>query len=395
MTSERAIVICPVVPYPEVGGGHKRTMRLLETIEAAGVTPHLLTTDGRDAGGVAALRSRGWVVEVLPDAPVTALRRARQHARRLPSPFLPTVAARLRELVAEGCAFVQVEHTQSAYYARAIGATPWVLSLHNVDSELMKSVVRSQRPSRAWAGSLNRWLALRTVERRAVPRAHTVLCVSEEDRRQLARLSERVVVIPNGVDDAFFDVPAELPPDETVLFFGQYDYTPNALGIERFLRQGWPLVAQQRPEARLRLVGAGMSSRLRALAERVERVETVGFVEELAGELTSSRVVLVPIWAGGGTRLKALESLAAARPVAGTPLGMEGIGFEAGVHGELGHDPAELARLTVDLLADDSRARRLAAAGRELAERFRWERVTAPAVRIYRELAELRTNVHG
>lgn len=387
MESKRAVVICPVLPYPEVGGGHKRTMRLLEAIESAGVTPHLVTTDRRDGSAEAALRARGWGLNIVAEAPGRITRRAGQHMRRLPSPYLEAVATRVAELVAEGCAFVQVEHTQSAYYQRAIGSTPWVLSLHNVDSHLMRSVVRSQRPSRMWLGSVNRWLALRSVERRAVPAANAVLCVSEDDRRALAQLSENVIVVPNGVDDAFFGVPAELPTEETVLFFGQFDYPPNALGIERFLRDGWPIVSSRRPKATLRLVGGGMSRGLRELATRVGGAEVVGFVPNLAAELAASRIALVPLWAGGGTRLKVVESLAAARPVVGTPLGVEGIGFEAGVHGEIGEDPAELAQLTVALLDDSTRASRLAEAGRELAETFRWRRATRPAERLYRELA--------
>lgn len=380
-------MICPVLPYPEVGGGHKRTMRLLEAIEVAGVLPHLVTTDGRDETGASTLRSRGWAVDVVRDAPATVTGRASQHLRRLPSPYLPAVARRVAELVAEGCAFVQVEHTQSAYYHRSIGSAPWVLSLHNVDSQLMRSVARSQRPSREWVGSVNRWLALRSVERRALPSADAVLCVSEEDRRTLARLTRNAIVVPNGVDDQFFEVPTELPAREAVLFFGQFDYAPNALGIERFLHEGWPTVASQRPGATLRLVGRGMSGRLRELAESVERVEVAGFVPDITAELAASRVALVPIWAGGGTRLKVLESLAAARPVVGTPLGVEGIGFENGVHGGVGADSAELAALTVELLSDGARAQRLAAAGRQLAERFRWEKATRPAERLYRELA--------
>jgi glycosyltransferase involved in cell wall biosynthesis len=397
MASERAIVICPVVPYPEVGGGHKRTMRLLEAIEAAGLTPHVLTADGRHQGGVEALRSRGWVVDVVPEPAATPMRRAAQKLRMLPSPYLPAVAVRLSQLVAEGCAFVQAEHTQSAYYRPDDGATPWILSLHNVDSRLMRSVVRARRPGAAWLTSVSHLLALRSVERRALPRSDAVICVSEEDRRELARIARRVVVAPNGVDDVFFDVPAELPENERVLFFGQYDYAPNALGMERFLREGWPLVAAERPAATLRLAGGGMSLALRELVDRTERAAALGFVADLPGELASSKVAIVPIWAGGGTRLKALESLAAARPVVGTPLGMEGIGFEGGAHGELANTPAELGRLTAEVLADQARARRLAAGGRELAERFRWSRVTLPAQRLYRELAQrnVPTNVQA
>lgn len=380
-------MICPVVPYPEIGGSHKRTMRLLEAIEAAGIVPHLVTTDGRDEAGVAALRARGWSLDVVPDAEVSVRRRARQHLRRLPSPYLEGVAARVRELVEEGCAFVQVEHTQSAYYGRSIGKAPWVLSLHNVDSQLMRSVVRAQRPSREWLSSLNRWLALQSVERRSLSGADVVLCVSDEDRRVFEARARRVIVVPNGVDDQFFEVPSELPHGRTALFFGQFDYLPNALGIERFLREAWPSVASSCPSANLRLVGRGMTGRLRALAESSARVEVVGFAEDLTAELAAARVVLVPIWAGGGTRLKVLESLAAARPVVGTEVGVEGIGFKSGVHGEVANDPSELARRTVDLLDDDERAARVAAAGRELAESFRWKHATRPAEQLYRRLA--------
>src|SRR5215211_9350360 len=133
MGSARAAVICPVLPYPPVGGGHKRTLRLLEAMERAGVTPQIVTTDGSQPDGVTELRGRGWSVDVVEHRPPPARARLRQHLARRPSPYIPAVAARVRQLVAEGSAFVQVEHTQSAYYEREFGGTPWVLSLQNVD----------------------------------------------------------------------------------------------------------------------------------------------------------------------------------------------------------------------------------------------------------------------
>jgi polysaccharide biosynthesis protein PslH len=387
MTPERAIVICPVVPYPEVGGGHKRTMRLLEVMEAVGLTPHLLTTDGRDQDGVAALRSRGWRVDVLPGPPSTAARRTLQHLRRLPSPYLPAVAERVRELVAEGCAFVQAEHTQSAYYARAIAGARWVLSTQNVDSEMLRSIARAERPlTTGWLRARMRWQALRAVERRALPRADAVLCVSAADAELFAPYAREVVVAPNGVDDELFEVDAELPGEERVLFFGQYDFAPNLQGIARFLREGWPVVSAARPAARLRLAGGGMGEDLRRLALRTERVEVLGFVDDLVAEIAASRLSLVPVWAGGGTRLKVLESLAAGRPVAGTPLGVQGIGFEPGKHGVVADSPQALGRVAADLLEDDALSRRLAAEGRLLAEGFRWTRTMEPAEQLYRRL---------
>jgi glycosyltransferase involved in cell wall biosynthesis len=119
------------------------------------------------------------------------------------------------------------------------------------------------------------------------------------------------------------------------------------------------------------------------LSASAERVDAIGFVDDMAAELAASRLVVVPIWAGGGTRLKVLESLAAARPVAGTGLGVQGVGFEDGRHGLVVDDPAGLARAAAALLADEALARRFAEAGRALAERFRWTRTLAPAEELY------------
>jgi glycosyltransferase involved in cell wall biosynthesis len=384
-------VVCPLVPYPPASGGVKRTLRLLEAIERAGGAPHVLTTDSQRESAEG-LRARGWRVEVVPERPPTLTSRAGQHLRRLPSPFLDGVAERLRELAAGRCPFVQLESTQSAYYLGSLHGTPTVLSLHNVDSEMLRSVARAERAlTPAWARTWNRALATRTVERRTLPRATAVLCVSDDDAGALAALARRVVVAPNGVDDELFEVDPALPLGERVLFFGRLDYPPNVHGLERTLAEVWPRVRGQRPEALLAVAGAGMPERLAGRVAEAERVEALGFVPDLRSELERARVVLVPVWQGGGTRLKVLEGLAAGRPLAGTPLGVAGLGFEAGRHGLVARGAAELADAVVTLLADRERSLRLAREGRLLAERFHWRDTLRPAEELYRELLDVDT----
>jgi polysaccharide biosynthesis protein PslH len=389
---KRALVVCPLLPFPPGSGGHKRTLRLLEALARSGAVPHLLTTDARPEA-VEEARRRGWTVDVLPEPRPTLASRAAQHARRLPSPYLSAVGRRLAELAREGCAFVQFEHGQSAYYLRALAGTPAVLSLHNVDSDMLRSVARGESGlarMRAW----NRSRAMGAVERRALPAVDAVLCVSEDDARALEPGARRVLVVPNGVDEELFSVDPGLPPGERVLFFGRLDYAPNVHGLERMLTEVWPQVAVARPGAVLAIAGAGMSARLEALARRTERVEVLGFVPDLVPELARARVVAVPIWQGGGTRLKVLEGLAAARPLVGTPLGVAGVGFEAGRHGLVAGDPAGFASATAQLLEDAARSAELAARGRELASRFRWPEVTQPAEVLYRSWVN-RTNVQA
>jgi glycosyltransferase involved in cell wall biosynthesis len=378
------VVVCPLLPEPPVTGGQKRTLRLLEAMARAGLHPHVLTADPGAPGAAAALRVRGWAVEVIEEPPPSSADRLRQHAARRPSPFLRRLGARVAEL-GRGAALVQVEHTQSAYYPAPDGV-PWVLSLHNLDSALARSVARQRRPGgRAWLAAVNRAAALRSVERRVLPRADHVLCVSAADADAVRAAGGRPLLAPNGVDDAFFAVPG--PGEERALFFGHFGYAANRIGLERFLRDGWPETLARRPDARLAVAGGGLDDDLRARLAGEPGVEVLGLVDDMPAALARARAVIVPIWEGGGTRLKVLEALAAARPVVATALGASGVGFVDGRHGRLAEAPAELGAALADLLADPARAAALGAAGRALAEPLRWPRALAEAEALYAELA--------
>ena len=167
--------------------------------------------------------------------------------------------------------------------------------------------------------------------------------------------------------------PARSPTrGERALFFGHFGYEANRRGVERFLAEGWPRVRHLRPSARLAIAGGGMDEALRLRLAAVEGVEVLGLVADLPGALAAARAVVVPIWEGGGTRLKVLEALAAGRAVVATSLGASGVGFEDGRHGLLGERPAELAAALV------GPARRPASGRRRWASRGgRWPSATA------------------
>jgi len=383
-----ALVVVPVLPYPTVSGAHKRTLRLLETIAQAGGRPHLLSTDRGAPGAVEALRERGWTVERLPEARPRVGARIAQHLLRRPSPYLGAVAARLREL-APDAAFVQLEHTQSTYYLRHCAGRPVVASFHNVDSRMLWSIARSVRGIER-ARYANRAAATRTQERRAARRADAAIVVCAADRAYFARYARTVVEAPNGVDDEFFAIDPALPPSEDLLIFANYGYKPNELGLARFLSEGWPRLRERRPAARLLIAGRELPPALRRRALETPGVQVLGYVQDLPALIASSRVLLAPLWAGAGTKLKVLEGLASARPVVATPDAVSNLPFRDGAHGLLGGTPAELADAAEALLRDSGRAAALARNGRALAERYRWSLALADAAALYRRLLESR-----
>ena len=281
-----------------------------------------------------------------------------------PPPPPPALAGghRAGAQLAAGAAVVQFEDIWAAQHALdASDAAPVVVSLYNVESLARVGGAEA-------GGARERWrlASIGSVERRAVRRADLTICVSEADEAHFRALGARhPLLIPNGVDEHLFGLPAGPGKDNRLLFFGQLAYRPNSEGIERFLRRGWPLVREQEPAATLRIAGPGATPPLEALAAATPGVELIGFVDDVAPEIAAARAVVAPIRFGGGTRIKVLEAMAAARPVVGTSLAVEQIGFADGEHGRIRDDDEALARELVALLRDPGSAARLGAAARE------------------------------
>jgi glycosyltransferase involved in cell wall biosynthesis len=85
----------------------------------------------------------------------------------------------------------------------------------------------------------------------------------------------------------------------------------------------------------------------------------------------------VPLFHGGGTRLKVLEAWALGRPIVSTTIGVAGLGVVPGREALVADDSVAFAEALVDVLLDPAVGEALIAAGREAVERFRAERVQA------------------
>ena len=85
----------------------------------------------------------------------------------------------------------------------------------------------------------------------------------------------------------------------------------------------------------------------------------VGAVPDVAPWYAEADAVVVPIRAGGGTRIKALEAFSYRRPVVGTSIGLEGIEVRPEEHVLIGDTPAELAAQCARLMADPKPAEAL------------------------------------
>jgi glycosyltransferase involved in cell wall biosynthesis len=212
------------------------------------------------------------------------------------------------------------------------------------------------------------------LERAAARAYHGLVLVGAEDAATLgggAIDRSRAVIVPNGVDTTAL-VPTPLPAAPRLLLPASLNYRPNVLGAVWFCETVLPLVREQVPGTTLDLVGRHPVDEVLALRVHAG-VEVHGDVPRMAPWFDRARVVVVPVRVGTGTRLKALEAMAAGRPVVGTTIGLEGLRITDGVHACVTDEPRAMADAIVRALTSDEHALALAEGGRRHVEAlFSW-----------------------
>ena len=146
--------------------------------------------------------------------------------------------------------------------------------------------------------------ALRRMEQRTIGWFDSVVVVSRQERARLGPEARSVLVCPNGREPSAV-LPEALEP--TVAFVATMGWAPNIDAAVWLGREIWPRVRERVPGARLLLVGKDPAPAVIALAD--DDIEVTGTVAEVNPYLARSRVVVAPLRAGGGTRLKIMEAL--------------------------------------------------------------------------------------
>jgi hypothetical protein len=151
-------------------------------------------------------------------------------------------------------------------------------------------------------------------------RADLAIAIQDDERAELKRLAPSVPIVTAGVD---FDVVGDqrVPTEGQILFVAS-DNARNRKGLDDFLRLAWPRIRHSVPKAELLVVG-GVG---KVLAGReVSGVGVVGRVEDLTPRYENATLVINPVVAGTGLKIKILEALCHLRPVVTWPAGVEGL----------------------------------------------------------------------
>ncbi len=284
-------------------------------------------------------------------------------------PASPERLATIRALVeSEPFDVIVSEFEGTAEMTSWIRGIPKVIVLHNTLSTLFERA-RQTGPT-TWEDKLFYGAELhkiRRYERKNYAAFDLGITCSQHDRELLRRRCPDLPgeIIPNGVDAQRFTPQEFTGQNNRLMYFGHYGYPPNADAVLYFGREILPLIRQRRPDVRTWAVGHMPPAEFHA----IDGLDVVGSVPDVRPYLAQADVIVVPLRAGSGTRLKILEAMAMGKAVVSTTLGAEGLDVTNGKDILLADRPEDFTDCALRLLEQPELRRSLGEHARRLVER--------------------------
>jgi glycosyltransferase involved in cell wall biosynthesis len=261
---------------------------------------------------------------------------------------------------------------------------PMVLDEHNAVWTIFQRMARQERGLKRLLLEVE-WRRLKRYEGRICRASAAVVAVSADDRAALldAGAPESIAVIPIAGEIRELQPVRRNPDAHGILSMATMYWPPNIDGVLWFAREILPLIRQAEPDAPCYIVGARPPQSVVELGAD-STIQVTGYVADPAAYLQSSAVMVVPLRAGGGMRVKILEALARGIPVVSTTIGAEGIDVTPGQHLLIADEPAAFAAAVVQLLRDRACGDQIAQQGRShAAARYDWRTVCTAIEPVY------------
>ncbi len=221
--------------------------------------------------------------------------------------------------------------------------------------------------------------------------ADRLIAMSQDDKRfinDLLNEQDKVDVVSNGVDSAWFDqVKRDLPAEPTLLYVGTFKWLPNIEAVNFLVNHVWPLVKNQLPNAKLRIVGNAPTKKIKQYGFNDPQITVSGRIPDIRAAFKQAHVLVAPVFSGKGTRYKILEAMACGTPVVASETAVEGLRVKNGRHALISNQAQDIADKTVKVIKDKNLWQTLSENGYQFVrENYDWQLISAKLDKIYQSL---------
>jgi glycosyltransferase involved in cell wall biosynthesis len=245
-----------------------------------------------------------------------------------------------------------------------------ILDIDDIPSEFYKSVASQATGLKARLKAMRHIVLWKRHEARIMERFDSVGVCSHQDKNHFNN-PNRVFVLPNG-----FDVPESTPvhapsTPPRIGFIGTLEYSPNLNGLRWFIREVWPSIRHKLPGAALRIMGKHSES---SEFTTTPGIEGLGWVADSDAEMATWACTVVPIFEGGGTRVKISNAFSRKCPVVSTSLGAHGYDVQSDRELLLADTPTDFAAACLRVMENPSLGDRIAETAWEaFLKKWTWE----------------------
>jgi polysaccharide biosynthesis protein PslH len=302
--------------------------------------------------------------------------------------FFPEMADKVESIMESGSFDAvhadQLWMAQYAFIAKTVKAdVRLILDEHNACFQIFQRLAKSEKNFHKKFLLKREWPALQRYEAWACSQFDHVVTVTNEDRNILTNMipasfakkqDEKFSTIPICVNTEEIRPVQPAPATKNVFHLGTMFYLPNITGMLWFVREVWPLVLAQMPQAILTIAGKNPPAVIQQLSS--SSIQVTGYLPDPLPHLERASVFIVPLLAGGGMRVKIIEAWRWGLPVVSTLTGAEGIEYRDGENILIADDAEDFANAVVRVLSEPDFAQSLRENGRCWVEqRYDWQQV--------------------
>lgn len=345
MKSRRILIITNRVPYPLKDGGNLAMHAMIEGYHKAGMEVFLFSMN----------TSRHFVaVEELPilfkeirfetfdiDTEIRIFpslknyllsKQPNQVDRFFDKDFEKKLITAIEDFEPE---IIQLESVYLSSYLPSIRAVSKALiatRLHNIEHEIWERLANetSNRFKRIYLKDLA--ARIKKFELSAWEDADMLIPITDEDAKKVqeATKEKTIHVAPFGLDEKH--IQTNISPDKwTGYHIGAMDWMPNVEAITWFLENVWKELYKELPDFEFHFAGRNMPASFKKYEG--DGVVCAGEVADAEAFIADKKILIVPLQAASGVRVKIMEAFAAEKLVISTAVGIQGIeGLEDGKH---------------------------------------------------------------
>jgi len=225
---------------------------------------------------------------------------------------------------------VFIDHLHMAFYGKLIkekfDGIKLILREQNTEYIFWKRIFKEEKNIIKKFIFWRQSLKILNYEREIINIFDRCFMISPVDQLNLLKinLNAKTVAIPTAIDIQDYKLPqvTEIIPC-SMLYIGSFSWLPNLQGILWFLKEVWPEIKETFPKAKLFIVGKNPPKEINKYQNN--DVIVTGYVNDIKPWIAKAEIFLVPLFSGGGIRIKILEAMAMEKPIVSTSIGVEGI----------------------------------------------------------------------